>query len=60
MPKLKLLGKYLHQVPLYLFRHFVIETPNSSVSAIEFLAMKHQLAFLHRLHGVKAITNFPK
>ena len=26
MPKLKLLGKYLYQVPLYLFRPFIIES----------------------------------
>ena len=39
MPKLKLLGKYLHQVPLYLFRPFTIEFPNRRVSTVEFLAM---------------------
>ena len=41
MSKLKLLGKYFYQVPLYLFRPFTIESPKRSVSVGEFLAVKH-------------------
>ena len=36
-----LLWKYLYQVPLYLFRHFIRESPNRSVSVAEVLAMKY-------------------
>ena len=67
MPKLKLLEKYLYQVPFCLFRSFTIESPNKNVSEVEFQAMKHwfswtvnQLPFLQWLQGVKAVTNFPR